>query len=171
MSADLIQCDWDGAAFRPRTPFMLRRARERFGAGEIIMLSAEEERSMRSHRHYFAQLHDLWLTLPEGYALEPWAQSMEHLRRYLLIRAGYSETQTYSCASAAEAMRLAAAIRPLDAFGLVVARGAMVLRFSARSQSVKSMGAKEFQASKDAVLTLAETLVSGGALPALGVAA
>lgn len=171
MNPDLIQCVWDGATFRPASPFMLRRAGDRFGAGEVVLLSAEEERSARSHRHYFATLHDLWATLPEGYALEPWAQSSEHLRKYLLIRAGYNETQTYSCASAAEALRLAAAIKPLDAYGIVVARGATVLRFTAKSQSGKAMGAKDFQASKDAVLRLAETLVAGDALPAFGAAA
>jgi hypothetical protein len=150
--SDLILCMFDGTGFAPSTPFHLRRARERFGAGELIAISAENERSMKSHRHYFAQ-------------------SSEHLRRYLLIRAGYSETTTYACESKAEAARLAAAIKPLDEFGVVAVRGNVVLRFAAKSQSVKRMGAKVFQESKDAVLSLAETLVSGGELPALGVAA
>lgn len=165
--SDLIACVWDGEAFRPETPFMRRRAAERFGAGEIVMLSAEEERSMRSHRHFFATLADLWRTLPERFALEPWAQSSEHFRKYLLIRSGYSETVTYACQSKAEAARLAAAIRPLDEFSIVVARDATVFRFVAKSQSVKAMGREDFAASKDAVLAAAETLVAGGELPAV----
>lgn len=122
---------------------------------------------MRSHRHYFAQLKDYWLNLPEKFSLEPWTQSPEHFRRFLLIRAGYSETTTYACASKAEAARLAAAIRPLDEFGIVVVRGDTVMRFAAKSQSVKAMGSKIFAASKTAVLDLAETLVAGGELPAV----
>jgi hypothetical protein len=167
--SDLIQCRFEGGAFIPQTPFQLRRARERFGDGEIVLLNAEEERSMRSHRHYFAALHDLWANLPERFALEPWAQSVEHFRKYLLIRAGYSETQTY--ASNAEARRLAAAIRPLDEYSIVLARGDTVLRFVAQSQSVKIMGKARFQESKDAVLAAAESLVAGGELPAMGEAA
>lgn len=163
----LIECVWDGSVFRPATPFMLRRASEKFGEGELVMMSAEEARSMRSHRHLFAALADLWSNLPERFALEPWAQSPEHFRRFLLIRAGYSETTTYACESKAEALRLAAAIRPLDEFGIVVARGQTVFRFAAKSQSVKAMGAKDFAASKTAILDLAETLVAGGELPAL----
>lgn len=167
---DLIECAWDGETFRPATPFMLRRAQERFGAGELVMMAAEEARSMRSHRHYFAALADLWANLPERYATEPWAQSTEHFRKFLLIRTGYSETTTYTCESKAEALRLAAAIRPLDEFGIVVARGMTVLRFTAQSQSVKAMG-RVFQASKTATLDLAETIVAGGDLPALRSAA
>jgi hypothetical protein len=168
---DLIACVWDGECFRPESGFMRRRASDRFGAGEVIMLSAEEERSMRSHRHYFAHIADLWRTLPERFAAETWAQSPEHFRRWLLIRAGYSNTQTFDCESKAEALRLAAAIRPLDEFSIVVARASLVLRFTAKSQSVKAMGRQDFQASKDATMALAETLVSGGDLPAIGVAA
>ena len=164
---DLIACVWDGEVFRPESEFMLRRASERFGTGEVIMLSAEEERSMRSHRHYFAQLTDLWRTLPERFALEPWAQSSEHLRRYLLIRSGFSDTTTYACASTAEASRLAAATKPMAARGIAVARRPQGLRATAKSQSVKAMGRADFQRSKDAVLGLAETLVAGGELPAV----
>jgi hypothetical protein len=162
---DLIECTFTGEAFIPRTPFMLRRAAERFGAGEIVYLNAEEERSMLSHRHYFATLNDLWANLPERFATEPWAQSPEHFRKWLLIRAGYSTAQTYACQSRAEAMRLAAAIRPLAEFNVVAVRDAAVIRFEAQSQSVKAMGKKAFQESKDAVLGAAEALVATGEIP------
>lgn len=167
----IVECMFDGRAFIPTSEFHSRRARENFAEGEVVLMQAENARSMRSHRHYFAALHDLWNTLPERFALEPWAQSTEHFRRWLLIRAGYSETQTYHCETKAEAGRLAAALRPLAEFSIIVARGQVVLRFMAKSQSVKAMGADDFQRSKDAVLSLAEIVVSGGDLPALGAAA
>jgi hypothetical protein len=154
--ADLIECTFDGRAFVPRTAFMLRRANERFGEGEIIAVSAEKERSMRSHRHFFATLADLWSNLHERFALEPWAQSPEHLRKYALIRTGYCDTITHACTTAAEAQRWAAIVRPLDAYSIVQARGSVVERYVAKSQSVKVMGSKVFAESKDAVLRFVE---------------
>lgn len=163
--SDLIECIWDGSAYTPRTPFMLRRATDRFGPGEIVVIQAENERSMRSHRHYFAQLHDLWLNLPERCAPEPWAQSPEHFRKRLLIWTGHSQATVYACASKAEAARLAAAIRPLAEYSMVSVRGATVTRLDAQSQAVKAMGYKAFQRSKDVTLELAEHLVAGGDWP------
>lgn len=168
---DLIACIWDGERFTPQTPFMLRRARERFGAGEIVMLNAEEERSMRSHRHFFASLANLWASLPETCAVEPWAQTAEHFRRRLLIWTGYYDATSYACESKAEAQRLAAAIRPLDEFCLVAVQATTVTRFAAKSQSVKAMGSKVFAASKTAVLDLAEAIVAGQPWPAIARAA
>lgn len=162
----LIQCTFTGGAFVPSGAH-LRRACEQFGEGEVVLMEVENSRSMRSHRHFFASLHDLWSTLPERFALEPWSQSPEHFRRFCLIRAGYSETQTYHCESKAEAARLATALRPLDEFSIIVARGALVMRFTAQSQSIKAMGADTFQQSKTAVLELAEALVRGDELPAV----
>jgi hypothetical protein len=156
----LYSCVFDGAAFVPTTAFHLRRAAEEFGAGEVVMLQAEHERSMRSHRHYFAMLHDFWMSLPERHASAPWAQSAEHLRKYLLILAGYSDSQSFPCTTAAEAQRWATRLRPLDEFSVIVVEGSTVVRFTAKSQSVKAMGAKVFQESKTAVLERGEQLLA-----------
>lgn len=159
MSA-LVQCAFDGNAFVPTNGFHLRRAREAFGEGEIVALSVENERSMRSHRHYFAQLHDLWLNLPERHATAPWAQSSEHLRKYALIRTGYADSQSFPCSTAAEAQRWASRLRPLDEFSVIVVEGPTVVRFSAKSQSVKAMGNKVFQESKTKVLEFVEAMLA-----------
>lgn len=157
----LYPCAFDGNAFVPIGASHLRRAREEFGAGEIVTLSVEEERSAKAHRYFFASLRDLWQTLPERYAHEQWAQSPEHLRAYALIRTGYSETQTFVCGSAAEATRWAANMRPLDAFSIVLAKGATVVRYTAKSQAVRAMPREEFQASSAAVLEWLEDLIAG----------
>jgi hypothetical protein len=156
---DLIQCLWNGEAFVPQTPFMRRRAEDRFGAGEIVLLEAQHERSAKSHRFYFAQLRELWLNLPEKFAIEQWAQSPEHLRKYALIKTGYSETQTFTCAGDAEAKRWAFRMRPIDQFSIVVVKAGTVVRYTAHSQSIKAMGAKDFQASKTAVIEFVEDLI------------
>lgn len=119
----------------------------------------ERQRSDPSHRHEFAAIAEAWKNLPERFHQEPWAQSPEHLRKYCLIRAGFCNTQTFACASNAEAQRWAANLRPLDEYSIVVVQGATVLRFTAQSQSKRAMGAKRFQESKQAILDLLDDMI------------
>lgn len=56
--------------------------------------------------------------------------------------------------SKAEALRLAAFIKPMDGYVEVSVRESVVIVFTAESQSMKSMGKERFQASKTAVLEL-----------------
>ncbi|WP_216073446.1 hypothetical protein, partial [Acinetobacter baumannii] len=70
-----------------------------------------------SHNHEFAWLHEAWHSLPERYAEQ--FPSSEHLRKYALIQAGYSNSHSLVCGSKAEALRLAAFIRPMDEFAVV----------------------------------------------------
>ncbi len=142
---------WTGAAMQPLGRFA-RLAAESFTAGEQYRMEAVEARSWITHAHQFAWLHDAWLNLPEICAVEPWAQSSEHLRKYALIQTGHCNTQTWVCPSKAEAARWAANMRPEDEYSVVIAQGTEVIRYTAKSQSRKSMGAKEFQASKSAIL-------------------
>ena len=163
MTTTDILCTWTGEAFVPRPGFHAKRANEAFGAGEMVVMNVENERSMRSHRHYFASIKEAWDNLPERHALAPWAQSPEHLRKYALIRTGYCDIITHPCATQAEAFRWAAIIRPMDEFGLVTTRDAVVTRYVAKSQSVKAMGSKEFQKSKTDVLEWLDVLLRGEA--------
>lgn len=95
----------------------------------------ENQRSPQSHNHEFAFVAEAWRNLPERFKDQPWAQSSEHLRKFALIKTGFCDTQTYACASAAEAARWAANLRPLDEYSIVSIQGATVFRFTARSQS------------------------------------
>lgn len=136
------------------------RHQNRFGSlvaeGEdITLVPAPEDRSARSHRHFFACVHEAWSNLPEEIAEEPWAVSAESLRKRALIREGYSTATAFACASRAEAERLAAALRAVcpDEYSEAVVQGTAVTLLRAKSQSERSMGRKEFEASKDAVLS------------------
>ena len=142
---------WTGSVMQPLGRFA-RLAAEAFTEGEQYRMEAVEARSWISHNHQFAWLYDAWLSLPEQYAMEPWAQSSEHLRKYALIKTGFCDTQTWVCGSKAEATRWAANMRPEDEYSIVVAQGNTVLRFTAKSQKMRAMGAKEFQASKTAIM-------------------
>ncbi len=142
-----LTCDWDGEVFRPIHP---RRADNYLTVGERYSLVQYEERSSASHNHEFVWLKEAWQSLPEHLA-EKFPTS-EHLRKWALIRAGYCDSHTIVCSSKAEAVRVAAFIRPLDEFAVVVVQGATVTRYTAKSQSKRAMGAKTFYESKERIM-------------------
>lgn len=148
---------WDGEAMTPATPFMARLADKTFVIGENYRLTEEHERSAASHRHLFAAIHDAWMNLPEEMADR--FPTSESLRKWALIKAGYRDERTFVASSRAEALRLAAFVRPTDDFAIVTATGATVTIWTAKSQSVKAMGGKAFQASKQAVLDVIADLI------------
>ena len=148
--------DWDGDAMVPRSTFK-KRCDEEFVVGEIYRLEAREERSINSHRHYFACIHEAWMNLPEQIA-EQYASS-EHLRKKMLIRCGYADERSIVCASKAEAQRVAAFVKPIDDYAVVTVRDCVVRIYTAQSQSLKAMGKKEFGKSKEAVLDAIAALI------------
>lgn len=161
MTYPLMPCGWNGTAFVPLQRFH-NIAAGAFVEGEIYDLEVVEERSPKSHRHYFACIRDSWLNLPESAALEPWAQSSEHLRKFALIKTGWHTCTVYACGTKAEASRTARVIRAeVDEFTIAIPRGSTVEIYRAKSQSVRAMGKADFQKSKDDVLNFLAGLVGG----------
>lgn len=151
-----ILFQWDGEAMVP----LKRHAKAcdaEFAIGGIYPLVTHESRSRVSHDHYFAAIHEAWLNLPENVAEQ--FPTEEHLRKKSLIKAGYCDETSIVAASKAEALRIAAFIRPIDDFAIVVVQGATITRFTAKSQSLKAMGKKVFQESKQAVLDVIADLI------------
>lgn len=151
--------DWSGEVMTPRYP---KIADKHYVVGERYALVPYEGRSRASHDHFFACLHDAWQNLPE--ALVEQFPNEEKLRKTLLIRAGYADSQTFVCRSKVEAQRMAAFIQPIDEFSVIAVNGVTVTRWTAKSQSLRAMGKDTFQASKQAVLDLLAELI--GATPA-----
>lgn len=151
-----IVYEWDGDAMKPLGRFK-RTCDKEFVVGQLYPLVIAEARSANSHRHYFASLHEAWLNLPEDMAER--FPTDEHLRKYALVKAGYADERSIVCGSKAEAQRIAAFVKPMDSFALIVVREATVKVFTPQSQSTKAMGAKIFQASKEAVLAIVAELV------------
>lgn len=131
-------------------PGFLKRCAEMFVIGQRYVMEALEERSMRSHRHYFALIREAWENLPDE-KVERYP-TPEHLRKHALIRTGYRQERQFVCSSKAEAQRVAAFIDPMDLYSLVTFREQVVTVYTARSQSTRAMGKDEFQLSKDAVI-------------------
>jgi hypothetical protein len=152
---------WQGDGFTPLPRFAKQCDRD-FVIGDTYRLAEIEDRSQKTHNHFFAALHEGWLNLPEHLAER--FPSAEHLRKWCLIRAGFSDSQTFTCASKAEALRMAAFIRPIDEFSVVTVAEATVSHFTARSQSMRAMGKEEFGRSKQAVLDIIAGMI--GVAPA-----
>ena len=85
------------------------------------------------------------------------------MRKWALIRTGFRDERSIVCASKAEAERVAAFVKPMDDFAIVIAHEASVLVYTAKSQSMKAMGAKEFQRSKEAVLDYCQGMIDARA--------
>jgi hypothetical protein len=140
---------WDGDTMMP-VASCRRAANATFVVGERYRMEVVEERSQRSHSHYFASIHEMWASLPDEKAVH--FPTAVHLRKFALIRCGYSDQRQIVCASKAEAQRIAGFIKPMDEYAVVTHHEAVVSVFTAQSQSRKAMGHREFQDSKDRVL-------------------
>jgi hypothetical protein len=147
---------WQGDCFEP----IKRHAKEcdqRYVIGEAYALDEILDRSPKSHRQYFAAVHEGWMNLPDHIA-EKYATS-EHLRKHALIRCGYFDKRSIGCSSKAEALRVAAFIRPMDEYAVVTVTGSLVEHYTAQSQAYNMMKKDVFQASKTAVLNFIDDLL------------
>lgn len=147
---------WSGASFVPERADMAY-CQYFFGAGEVFKIDPEQERDMNSHRHYFAQLKEVWKNLPER--LESKYPTDEIFRKKLLIECGYFHESEIVCDTARDAATVAAFMAPLDPSAVITVRKRVIRKYVAKSQSVAAMGRREFQASKWAVLDAAAALI------------
>lgn len=131
-------------------PLHIKRSERHFKKGERYTLVQFHDRDKASHDHEFAWLREAWSSLPENLAER--FQSAEALRKFALIRAGYSHSDTLVCDTEAAAERVGAFLRPMDDLAVVIVRGTTVTRFVAMSQSKRAMGAAEFYRSKEAII-------------------
>lgn len=147
---------WTGGAWE-----VLRRDRARADTemvvGQRYIIEPVEERSAKAHRFYFAAVNEAWLNLPEDKAQQ--YPTPTHLRKWALIRAGYRDERTFVASTKAEALRIAAFVRPTDDYAVVTVRDATVTVYTAKSQSLKAMGKTDFQNSKEAVLQLLSEMI------------
>lgn len=152
---------WDGEAMAP-LPRFAKMADKKFVVGMNYPMVVHEERSRESHSHYFAALSEAWKNLPEEIADR--FPTSEHLRKFALVKAGFADERSIVCSSKAEALRVAAFVKPMDDYAIVLARDTTVKVFTAQSQSMRAMGKKDFQASKQAVLDIVAGMI--GVAPA-----
>jgi len=148
---------WTGENFWPLGDKMRKACDEQYVVGARYALVEAQDRSTKSHNHYFAALATAWNNLPE-----PWAERLptpEHLRKYALIKCGLYDSRSIVAASKAQARELARFIQPMDEFSIVTTSEATVTIYTAKSQSTKAMGKADFAASKQAVLDFVSNLI------------
>lgn len=157
MSALLpVEFAWTGDAMQPLGRFRGLCDRQ-FVIGESYILTELEERSSKSHAHFFACVRDGWSSLPEDLAGR--FPSPDHLRKWALIKVGFRDEVSFVASSKAEAARIAAFLRPVEDTAVVRVKDAVVVRWTAKSQSMRAMGKDDFQRSKDAVLAVIDELI------------
>lgn len=156
MAIPPLPYEWTGEAMVP-LPRVATMADKEFVIGEMYRLAPYEERSANSHNHYFAALNEAWQNLPEDIAER--FPTAEHLRKWCLIKAGYRDERTIVASSKAEAQRIAAFVKPMDEFAVVAVKEATVIVATAKSQSHRAMGKKDFGESKQAVLEIAAEMI------------
>jgi hypothetical protein len=147
----------DEGCMRPPGNYWPVQADKRFVVGMQYRLVEFHDRSETSHRHYFAALHDAWQSLSDE-QVERFPTS-EHLRKWALIKAGYADERSIVGASKAEAQRIAAFVKPMDDYAVVTAKDAVVTVYTAKSQSMKAMGKRDFEESKQAVLGIVSEMI------------
>ena len=141
---------WTGEKFEPSTNYQAHLAGQRYEEGQLVALTEFHQRSDKSHDHYFATLHDMWLSLPEELSKD--FPNEDVLRAHALIETGYCNKRQLVCRSAKEAERMAAFMKPSQPLAIITAEGCVVTEWTAESQAYRAMGKKRFQESKDAVL-------------------
>ena len=132
-----------------------------FAVGESYPLQVVEDRSMASHKQYFAAINEGFKNLPENIAAR--FPSAEHLRKWLLVETGWHEEKEFECASAKHAKALCTFIRTEDDYVRISNpknHPTTVIIRKARSQALASMGKALFEQSKKDVLDLLESMVN-----------
>lgn len=157
-----IPMTWHEGAFRPASAHWARRAEKEFKDGDTYRLVDVPERSTAQHNRYFAMVQNAWDSLPPH--LQERFPTAEHLRKFCLIQAGYSNSQSITCGSNMEAKKVAAFVRPIDEFSLVTVTGSVVSVYTAQSQNYRAMGKQVFRESADKVLEAVADLI--GVTPA-----
>lgn len=125
--------------------------------GSVHGWQMAEERSAKSHDHFFAIVNECWKNLPEDMASD--FPSPEHLRKWALIKAGFCSETRIVCANNAEALGLVAAARNMDKYALVAVDGKLVTIWRADSQRKDAMGRKQFQEAKDRAIHVLSNLI------------
>lgn len=152
----MFRARWNGETLTPTGHYGLSAAREAMEPGDVVIVEIDHPRSQNSHRHQFAEINEAWRHLPESLQEAPWAASPETLRKHALIATGFADTYSIDCGAKATAERVRMALASAEAgkhgYAIAKVRGPLVVVWTPQSQSMRAMGGKRFQESKQAVL-------------------
>ena len=154
--ADLVRVYFDGNVLVPDGNHATAALHDRLGAGEIVHVDLDPQRSGKSHRHQFGFVRTAWLNLPDNLKDAPYAGSPDHLRKHALIATGYRNVEMMPCGTEQRAERFAASMSRLavnlEGYAVAIVDGPVAYCMTAESQRMRTMGGKRFQESKQAIL-------------------
>lgn len=152
----MIRCRWNGEALLPVGHYGLSAAREKMQPGDTVIVDIDHPRSRNTHNHQFANIATAWRHLPERLAAMPWSATPDTLRKHALIVTGFCHSAPCDCGTNAAAQRVAALLHAqataAHGYAITSIRGPVVTLYTPESQSMRAMGGKRFQESKEAVL-------------------
>jgi hypothetical protein len=133
-------------------------AARRFLPGQTYLMEEVQERSQATHAHYFARLHDLWMSLPDDAAMQ--FPTSEALRKHALVMTGFRRERKFATSSREEARKLAAWLRDGESdYAIISVKENVIIEWRPLSQSYRSMPKGQFGESKRAVLQWIEGLL------------
>lgn len=152
----LFRFIWRDGAFVPDGARAAAYCDEAFGEGEVVSFERHEQVSTASRNHYHACLAEAWSNLPEADERFP---TVNALRKWALIRGGFCTENSVVCDSPEQAQTIAAFMGNSEST-IIVVRDCVVKKYTAKSQSAKSMGKEEFQRSKSDTLDIVAELIA-----------
>jgi hypothetical protein len=156
MSTQPMIATWDGEALHPIKRFH-NICNAELVVGQRYAVEIINGRSAKSHAAFFAEINDIWLSLPDDLAAQYPTDTI--LRQHALIVCGFATSRQYIASTKAEAIRVAALMRSDSEYSIVTVKGVIVTQLKAQSQNYRSMDGKTFQDSKSKTLDYCRALV------------
>ena len=150
MSIPRLRMKWTGEAYVPINKLWGRVCDNNLVVEQEYWVIEEQERSKKSHNHYFAAVHTGWENLPEKYAGR--FPDDDHLRKYALIMLGYCNQVELVFDNEESAILAAGQFKNLDTYSIVSVVDCVVVQLTAQTQKYREMGKDRFQKSKQDVI-------------------
>jgi hypothetical protein len=116
-------------------------------------LAPRKRRSVPDHRRLFALIKQAFDNWPEAHEFTP--ENPEHLRAWLVCKAGWKDATAYDLGERADAdvvaLALEAAIKAAKGTGFVRVVGRSVAVITPKSMDFRAMGQQEFGLLRDAI--------------------
>ncbi len=155
---------WTAEGTMVPLPRFKRLCDQQFAVHEEYPLIVSEERSMSSHRGYFAEVAEAWKNLAEEHTLDGHGNvrfpTPEHFRAWALVETGYCTETNYVMDSPKEARQLGITLRRLSPLAIIRISGNVVKHFEPESQAVAAMKKERFEAAKKAVTELVASMAN-----------
>lgn len=147
---------WSPEGYMIPLPRFRKLCDQIYAVHEEYPLVIVENRSMKSHNAYFAQIEEAWKNLPED--LSPKYPSSEHLRAWALVETGWCTEEQTIFDTEKDAKKFAVALRNSQRrtrgapITIIRVHGNIVQEFTPMSQSTAAMKKIPFEQSKKDVL-------------------